>query len=1825
MGKKRMKVINLFLLVCLLMSIVPVSASAEGGTYTPGTWPSEFTPYTWSNGSNIYDPANEPGISPDDVDFTSGADKGIGDLPSFYVASDTEHMFFRVRLKGNPYDRKGGFLSSVWLVQLGVGGVHKATVGVFGKNPDTDFVYAAGPNAASEVDVTQVYATNPSNTVDPATGSKVPGTRIVPAENGHYFLDFQVPKSVITGVAPDIDPATSSIQLYFATSKAANLAVVNKDGRDLADAPFKDKKAITLNNVNPAPASQGIQITQVDGKPVKDGETIVADTATPALKGTIDGSVTINSNSRVKLFVNGADLGEVLKGSNGNGAVTRSWTIPIPSANPLRAGQNTAEVRFYNQNTPDQYISDTVQIQYAAAGGTNVDINIDRSGPGGAAMPTVHGTTEAGNTVKLKQDGLTIATIEAEGESWSYTLEKPLSPKDYVFSAEAADSEGNVATASTTHTVGTGDISISIDNGDEVTLTDDRPTIRGRTNAPAASQITLKITDRDTDLEVYKNENVVVQADRTWFVDIQDPLAGENYRVDASVNDTSATDTQTVKLDTTTEVTVASPAHRSVTAETTPEIKGMAEPAAAEGANSYVSLKIDSSSQVTVRADADGKWSYTPSRLTLGEHTIYAKAYDANGNEATAVTTFHVASIEVAGEQQLALPVAGQTKTSTYSADVQGISDYTVTWSVYQQAQNIALDGVTIDGTGRLTVAHLEEETSVRVVAALADNPEIKDELSVTLTAAPAEEMNIEVTGAASLQIPAEGAATSEYQAKDGDSVLPNSTVTWSVYQPGTSNVPVGVSIDAEGVLQVAHQAAPGTTVRVAAALKADPEQTGYLDVELTAAPAADANLDGWTGSQERNGWAIPAYGAGDSVQLRAVSDESAAEVTAELNVNTPVGTKKLTAQLAGTSASNGQKQWRGTIRLPDDIVPAEYAVTFATNDSQGEDAADRLNNKLGVLSTLTVEGTVSDSNTGERIEGATVKLVDPATDETVAGPALTDANGKYTFTAVKARQYQQYQLMAGNAGYSDSGVNFFAIPAYGDYNEAGNAITVNAEISRYQIVLTASPSSIRGDGMSTTVLQAAIKDPDGKPVPPGIVVSFTSPYGSFPNGSTARTDENGTATLTFRSEAVSGASSLKFPVTMTVNDEEYDLTASKQIWVTFEPGAIEGVVWETKGNRKITVSGALVEVIQEEIGFYASQVTGDDGKYAIGVPEGNKEYLVLITKTVSIGGTSQKITFRQSAAVGAISNGETYKSNKVSSGLVLVKDPVHHALVSPQSMFDEVDHFDKIEAVLIDKDDPSIKVPVTLNADGTFNIPITVNGRYDLVVRAVLNDPADPVGPDRYLTISTSALTVNDDGEMNIVSELVDPYGTVRDSVTNAVIPGARVNLFYANTDRNKDKGILTDTKVTLPPIAGFAPNDNASPLQLTDAAGFYAYMVYPETDYYITVEKEGYVFYKSEDIPVEWSIVQKNVWLDPIPSNVGGGGNGGGGGSGSGNAVVPPAEPKFSLNLSVDKNLVEEEGRTTITIDYRNESERPLDFVDIRLLLPDGVEVVDADGGRVGNNAVTWTIKALAADASGQLEIVVKWPKLNQAEASFAIKSELIASPNPKETVTAQADSIVRVYSNRFGTLQHQRYILGYPDGEFKPARSLTRAELAAILARLTENVEIEDDLKYTDIAPGHWAANYIKIVTKHGYFHGFADGTFRPEEAVTRGELATVMTRFLGIQVSKQGEWHFNDIEGHWAAEAIEQLYRNKFVSGYPDGSFKPNDKIVRSEAVTLINRMLYRGPLHGLEPMFPDIPESHWAFGQVQEATQSHESTRNLDGSEAWLKTLDDDVR
>ena len=213
---------------------------------------------------------------------------------------------------------------------------------------------------------------------------------------------------------------------------------------------------------------------------------------------------------------------------------------------------------------------------------------------------------------------------------------------------------------------------------------------------------------------------------------------------------------------------------------------------------------------------------------------------------------------------------------------------------------------------------------------------------------------------------------------------------------------------------------------------------------------------------------------------------------------------------------------------------------------------------------------------------------------------------------------------------------------------------------------------------------------------------------------------------------------------------------------------------------------------------------------------------------------------------------------------------------------------------------------------------------------------------------------------------------------------------------------------------------------------------------------------------------------------------------------------------------------------------------------------------------------------------------------------------------------------------TEDHYAYIVGYEDGSVQPEGDITRAEVATIFFRLltdeSRNEFWSQTNDYTDVPADAWYNNAVSTLSNAGIIDGYEDGTFKPDGNITRAEFATIAVRFF--EATYDGGDLFSDIAGHWAQDYINEAANAGIVDGYPDGTFQPQQLITRAEAMTMVNRTIDRHPDadHLLEDMitWPDNLETAWYYEQVQEATNSHAYTMNTDDEqnlyEIWTELL-----
>ena len=205
------------------------------------------------------------------------------------------------------------------------------------------------------------------------------------------------------------------------------------------------------------------------------------------------------------------------------------------------------------------------------------------------------------------------------------------------------------------------------------------------------------------------------------------------------------------------------------------------------------------------------------------------------------------------------------------------------------------------------------------------------------------------------------------------------------------------------------------------------------------------------------------------------------------------------------------------------------------------------------------------------------------------------------------------------------------------------------------------------------------------------------------------------------------------------------------------------------------------------------------------------------------------------------------------------------------------------------------------------------------------------------------------------------------------------------------------------------------------------------------------------------------------------------------------------------------------------------------------------------------------------------------------------------------------------------HFAYVIGYPDGKVHPEGNISRAETATIFFRLLKS-DIRDgnltaDNEFSDVSNGQWHNKAISTMAKLGIVKGRRADRFDPDASITRAEFAAICARFNTKPVENSSS--FSDISGHWAENEIERAAAFGWISGYPDGTFRPDARITRAEAMTMINRVLCRMPQSKsdlLDSMvtWPDNKPSDWHYLAVQEATNSHDFNRQGEVGESWTK-------
>ena len=336
------------------------------------------------------------------------------------------------------------------------------------------------------------------------------------------------------------------------------------------------------------------------------------------------------------------------------------------------------------------------------------------------------------------------------------------------------------------------------------------------------------------------------------------------------------------------------------------------------------------------------------------------------------------------------------------------------------------------------------------------------------------------------------------------------------------------------------------------------------------------------------------------------------------------------------------------------------------------------------------------------------------------------------------------------------------------------------------------------------------------------------------------------------------------------------------------------------------------------------------------------------------------------------------------------------------------------------------------------------------------------------------------------------------------------------------------------------------------------------------------------------------------------------------AGQVTVPTGSGKTNEDGKVTGGYEDADGdRWTLTVKVEHtDTGRPIPDAEVSIGKTGNITVKLPDGTDMDkNHRITITVTDHKKNPQEGMSITVKGD-LNQTAKGKTDKDGKLTVPEVEETE------------------RHGAYILGYTDGTFGPSRSMTRAEAAAIFARLLaekngDTISTTANTKFTDIPAHAWYSGYVKYLNNNGVTYGKSGNTFAPYDAITRAEFTTLAVRFFDVygdgdkEIMEQYQ-DFDDVsDGYWAAEYIKAAAKYGWINGYTDGSFRADRSISRAEVVTIVNRLLGREAdedyisdnLRKLNT-FTDMPRRHWAYYAVMEAANAH--TAVLGDSETWSK-------
>jgi len=1521
---------------------------------------------------------------------------------------------------------------------------------------------------------------------------------------------------------------------------------------------------------------------------------IISDT-TPTIRGTSE------ANSTVEVLRGGVSQGTTSADESGN------WTYTAASNWSEATHSITVRATDAAGNTSPDSTEVAVTIDITAPNAPIILSPVDGTLSANPLL-IITGTSEADSTVEVFRGGLSQGTTQADGSgNWTYTPANNWGDGTYSLTANTTDKAGNTSVASTV-------VTVTIDS-----TAPSAPIIISPLDGTMSSDVTPTITgtaEAGSSVEIFREGislgSATADGGGDWAYTPSSNWSDGTYRITAKATDTAGntsidSTTVAVTIDTIAPSApiITSPADGTLSTDKTPVISGTAE------ASSTVEVFRGGVSQGTTDVDGTGNWTYTTaSNWSEGTHSITASATDAAGNTSVSSTEVTVTIDATAPSAPIIMSPLDRSSTSDATPTISGTAEAASSVEVFRGDESI--ESVTADGSGNWTYTPAIDwaEATHSIIATATDRA------GNTSAASSAVSVTIDITapGAPIITSPIDGAISSDATPVIRGTAEEGSTV--EIIRSGESQGTTTADGSGNWTYTAASDWSEGTYTVTARAMDAA-ENTSVdstavavmIDLTAPSAPIITSPLDGTLSAN-----AIPTItGTAEADSMVEVFSDDVSQGTSTVDgmgnwTYTPAsrwseGTHSITASATDVAGNTSTASTAVAFTI-DTIAPSVPVITSPSDGSFTSDASP------------TISGTAEVGSTIEVLrEGVSI------------GAVATDGSGNWAYTP------------ASNWSEGTHSITAKATDAAGNMSIDSMAVSVTIDtIAPSAPIITSPLNGAISSGAAPTI--------NGTSEASSMIEVFRS---GVSLGKVAA-DESGSWTYTPASTWSEGTHSITANATDAAGNTSNDSAAVSITIDTTAPNTpvitnlSDGML---SADVKLAFSGTAEASSKVEI-FMAAVLLGTttaDGS-------GNWSY----TPTSDWADGVYSITLRATDAVGNTSADSAAIEFIIDTGspVITLKGDTNKRIEVGTAYEDE-------GAVAADtrQGDLSSSIIVTnqvdVNVIGTYTVNYTVSdgaGNEAIAVQrtvTVIPPVVTVSGSSGSRTIAVSnaipgaTLTLYNDKQLP-VGEL----GTA-DGEGAFVFKGVEVGQGYYVTQSingivSNPSLLITITRpnTSTPPVSEEKVRQGAPIIIDGKDSGVQVDIVRSINSAGKVVNKVVLDLDKIKSI-VESALKQGSTMVRILINDI-------------------PNEPADEVTVAIDHTSVQQLISNGITFEIRTSNatirltqevlqqseQQDIDLqfrlapirnaADIQKIAARLVtsELVQAVLGAGKVEAVGTPLVVEAKFKNNSTSVILPLPGIEQShndsnskqsESSYAVyiehrdgeksvqRGNMVYDANERPIgieIEVSEDSTVTVF--RFSDeMKHTPYVSGYSDGTFAPNRTVTRAELAAMLSRLLKNEQLgsnANSTQYSDVAATHWSARYLADVQQLGLMGGYSDGTFRPDKPVTRAEFAKAVVRLLD---GKRGDraYSVNDIDGHWAYESIISILENGAMKGYSDGSFRPNEGLTRAEAVSALNRIFGRQPLTGMDSPYTDIHSEHWAYGDIMEASVEHSESQHTE--------------